>query len=338
MIGNGFDLAHGLKTSYMDFLNYCKSNSNQFSENNFWLKYFWKAVELNAFNGKNWIDLEVEISKFISLLDKQTQDLDKLIRYYVKDMSTEFNNDLLHYLVHLKVSVNRKDSTLTSFEYCSFSEFRQVLFADLKRLTQALDLYLTSVVEKVALKEKDLFQTLNPDIVVNFNYTHTYQRLYGETAKLYHIHGECGLEENNMVLGIDDYWTDERKDTNTNYATFKKYIQRLQCKTYKTVIEMSKEISSHSFQQNEHGGYIYDAVLYFYGHSLAVTDKDILVKLLNNTLQKTVIYYRTTLDEGEYMSNLVVILGKEEFENRMMEGKLEFLKIPDELLGDSKEG
>ena len=55
IIGNGFDLAHGLKTTYVDFLNFCQnkdllkhcnsSNCNDFLNYNLWLKHFLNRKE-----------------------------------------------------------------------------------------------------------------------------------------------------------------------------------------------------------------------------------------------------------------------------------------------------
>ena len=70
VIGNGFDLAHGLPTSYKDFLeftdnymSYAKSiNDNLLSElktlvsNNCWLEYFKRT-----YIGNGWIDFEKEM-------------------------------------------------------------------------------------------------------------------------------------------------------------------------------------------------------------------------------------------------------------------------------------
>ena len=78
ILGNGFDLAHGLPTRYTDFLAYCRdtiSTSNSGaqiskSENvnreflalitdNVWLSYFLKKTpDLDA--NKTWIDFEIE--------------------------------------------------------------------------------------------------------------------------------------------------------------------------------------------------------------------------------------------------------------------------------------
>ena len=69
IIGNGFDLAHGLKTSYKDFLNlYNIKNINDFEKDssnwknklktNLWMMHF-QTVKNSL--GDNWIDLEQEI-------------------------------------------------------------------------------------------------------------------------------------------------------------------------------------------------------------------------------------------------------------------------------------
>lgn len=47
VIGNGFDLAHELKTTYKDFLTSCRNNENQsfneeFCKTNLWLRHFIK--------------------------------------------------------------------------------------------------------------------------------------------------------------------------------------------------------------------------------------------------------------------------------------------------------
>ena len=74
VIGNGFDLAHGLKTSYKDFLLACQKDKlpeefKDFCQTNVWLKHFIiKQKDL----GDTWIDLEKEIFSAIDLLHKQS--------------------------------------------------------------------------------------------------------------------------------------------------------------------------------------------------------------------------------------------------------------------------
>lgn len=75
ILGNGFDLAHGLKTKYSDFLDYCVVQlnkpitykpSNPFFTN-MWIRHFLnKQKQL----GNTWIDLEKEIYNIIRHIAK----------------------------------------------------------------------------------------------------------------------------------------------------------------------------------------------------------------------------------------------------------------------------
>lgn len=73
IIGNGFDLVHGLKTSYKDFLENCSKKTLQevvegkpdyknYCETNLWMKHF--ITRQNEL-GDTWIDLETEIYRVI---------------------------------------------------------------------------------------------------------------------------------------------------------------------------------------------------------------------------------------------------------------------------------
>lgn len=80
VIGNGFDLAHGLKTTYQDFLkftdNYRTYLENEYYEqmlevkklvhDNAWIKHFQRFCEENG-----WIGFEKEISKVIQMIEKK---------------------------------------------------------------------------------------------------------------------------------------------------------------------------------------------------------------------------------------------------------------------------
>ena len=64
ILGNGFDLAHELKTSYKDFLEYCnpkkslyefiveKLPQRELCETNLWVKHF---ITRQKLLGENWI-------------------------------------------------------------------------------------------------------------------------------------------------------------------------------------------------------------------------------------------------------------------------------------------
>lgn len=79
IIGNGFDLTHGLPTGYIDFLKYCQDYDRNnpvssveelnkefdlFIGNNIWLKYFLDVVT-DLKSTRTWIDFEKEIAEVI---------------------------------------------------------------------------------------------------------------------------------------------------------------------------------------------------------------------------------------------------------------------------------
>ncbi len=73
---------------------------------------------------------------------------------------------------------------------------------------------------------------MNIDKVLSFNYTNTYERLYGNSEVEYdYIHGKINIEHDietcDLALGIDEYLTGERKDQDNEYIEFKKFYQRI---------------------------------------------------------------------------------------------------------------
>ena len=79
VIGNGFDIAHGLNTTYSDFLEFIRNYkrhgviNQEFMDiisNNVWINYFDSIYEERKREGKDgWIDFESEISTVIEALD-----------------------------------------------------------------------------------------------------------------------------------------------------------------------------------------------------------------------------------------------------------------------------
>ena len=62
IVGNGFDLAHGLPTAYADFLK-AKAFDEKLRDNK-WMKYFLSMKNDADGIGKTWIDFEGEIEKW----------------------------------------------------------------------------------------------------------------------------------------------------------------------------------------------------------------------------------------------------------------------------------
>lgn len=215
------------------------------------------------------------------------------------------------------------------------------------KLILALDEYLISYVQEIdigiILPDMD---EIYPDKILSFNYTNTYQRIYDEDnwGEYDYVHGKVSgskyIEYNNIVLGIDEYLEDNRKDKELDFIAFKKYYQRIYKQTGCIYKEWVDEIRTNGYTHNRVSKvHIEEGKkqalnnlekhhnLYILGHSLDITDGDILRDLILNDNVKTVIYYNKLYDNNggndngrkslrEKVSNLVKIIGQDELIRR----------------------
>lgn len=341
ILGNGFDLAHGLPTKYSDFLNFCEivlSNSilklsssdwlckyitdesvrsefiikyyereNDFRSllyDNTWYKFLrLQSLELSI-KGENWIDFESAISFIIEKMDKHIKNITD--NWYSVDI---INSPSVDFSIKFEDFKKIIDSILTC-NPGTVKNVRKKLYDDLKNIIKALEIYLYEFVEKYIKPYKfDLFNYISPDHIINFNYTHTYQNVYRDCNDVFFIHGELNHEPNNMVLGIDEYWSEEERDSHTNFTIFKKFAQRIQKRTGIESYKWFDEIKSDYSKNNE------VSEIFIFGHSLDITDKDILYDYLASEATSVTIYCRDEETEGEYIANVIKIIG----EKRLLE-------------------
>ena len=106
IIGNGFDLACGLKSSYKDFFdNYLKAISSTNSKM-YWERYFQKTSYLNNNNDDySWTDIETQI--FIQL-----QNVEFLIENNLLKYKYYLNEDELKEQINLILTESNKNTTL----------------------------------------------------------------------------------------------------------------------------------------------------------------------------------------------------------------------------------
>jgi len=294
VIGNGFDLAHGLPTGYIDFLEFCKrvrriytydsSASGKYYEtenldnwemneyvkerlkcaynsrlakkvaeddervhmeivttdkildelysyidNNTWIEYFF---ECSSYVGENWIDFESEISRVIQALDAGKFQLE----HDSSVMSVDRNESQILTAILKAARTNLKS---VYGDVKALEKFASILNVELQKMTRALEIYISEFVGKIEIGSKSVdIADINPDYIVSFNYSNTYERVYekGDAVTCDYIHGRADikntLESNNMVLGIDEYLSDDVKDKEIEFIAFKKYYQRIhkQCR------------------------------------------------------------------------------------------------------------
>ena len=330
VIGNGFDLAHGRKTKYSDFLEWICNPNSEITDNNPSLLAEFRFPDyeksslmtylISCYKNKSrintWIDLELELKVFIHNLDSLINSLNErdysttVNIYNITDCSVNVSNT---FLINQLVSIFELDSPGAKLinEYIDIwwkidkQKIFETIQNELIKLSQMLEFYLVDVeplLSGTISKRSDIVD-INPSYVISFNYTDTIQEYYGvKSEDICYIHGK--IKENNLVLGYDD------SDGETSDLQFKKYYQRLIYNTNKIDFRRFRDIDVFG-----DAGY---SDIYFFGHSLDVSDKDILFKILM-LRNKIYIYYKDDEDKNRKIKNLISIIGKKGTERRLSE-------------------
>ncbi|MBD5499427.1 MAG: hypothetical protein HDR11_17050 [Lachnospiraceae bacterium] len=369
VIGNGFDLAHGLQTTYKDFLRFtdeftiyktAKDNRQELGwgddedirfyqyfidlfnksqsddrakkivneldmliKDNVWLKHF-KNVQVKS----GWIDFESEISRVVQILEE----ICKLINDAQKQGKSEIKLEQHHKKVLRYVGVDEGNNLEDAIKLTKERGLK-----DLDRLIRCLEIYLSDYINNVPLKKTlpDIENLPYLDKVLSFNYTSTFERLYKKHPfiEFDYIHGKADINRNvvtnNMVLGVDEYLKGDERNENIEFIAFKKFYQRIHKETgclYKNWVAKIKannkifEIIS-IYKENGNNVANKKAVahhnIFIFGHSLDITDKDVLRDLIINDNVQTVIFYLDKDDYGRKIANLVKVIGQDELIRRI---------------------
>lgn len=364
LIGNGFDLAHGLPTSYKDFLDFCKmvrelytypiidneynqkklidwntdktikskllecyeNRKNCFEDKittqckeldelydcikeNVWINYF---LEREKSIGENWIDFESEISNVV-------QAIETLKGYIERDEDVLKIKDTKQQIIIYFLKIAKK-SLQDVFNLKRIDGFIEDISIELDKLIRSLEIYICEFVNEIdIIKENDDIKTITPDYVLSFNYSNTYERIYGQSKEVTYdyIHGKADIKNNvdtcNLVLGIDEYLEDDKNDK-LEFIAFKKFYQRIYKSTDSTYMKWVEQIKK--YPEVNHN-------LFIFGHSLDKTDRDILKLLIcNDNVTTKIYYYRKNKNDkkelGKLIKNLVRIMGQDELISRTM--------------------
>ncbi len=331
IIGNGFDIAHGLPTTYTDFvdflddINYKESKAynclvNKTGEigkdyfdktrknallilgkGNLLFKYICNKRTDHVKLGDDWVDFEHEIAIIIKHLENKIikkTDEDELSKDTWSDLEIDFSG-----IIEPKQLHEEFYRLLCSFEY-----------------------YIYEVVNKIHISEySDDIKEIKPDVVISLNYSDTFERCYSKFANIVYIHGKAKIDwtdnllsiilnetiddsnknvyrdNNHIVLGIDEYLSKEQVRKCTQYIGFRKYFQRVTKKT------------GNSYKELFDGEFLN---VYFYGHSLDPTDGELIRSAIDHKNAKTIIYYHNEDAYIKEITNLIRIFGKDFIINR----------------------
>jgi len=398
VIGNGFDLAHGLPTRYQEFLEFVEYFKRKFIEkkeilsfeafnninnhkkylkhfddmsndrqeefinlikDNVWFKHFKDVYEEKLIHKQNWIDFESEISDVIHELDRIRKELSK-----IKQEKKETDDSVSHgintsYEIIYKTPnklINKLPDQKYVFDVYRLRKIKEVLLNDLNRLTRCFELYLNDFINYDECEVNVLFRDINPDFVLNFNYTNTFNKVYKkwntiaeEEVQCNYIHGKArdeselkekatdeltkALKENRIINDNEKFKNDYKVNSCDFVLGIEEYLEGAEKNNDNEYIEFKKfyqRIYKRTGSKYTNWLKNFSGNTYIFGHSLAATDKDIIKNIIEGS-KMTTIYYNSQEALHDIILNLVQIIGEEELIERTADDNksIDFVYIAD---------
>ena len=364
ILGNGFDLSMGRKTSYSDFIEFADNlflekvdhlqsflNSNNIDIEKYKDNYYLRFINENRSTlGENWCNLEIMISQLAEAIDYFKLNADILYR---KD---ENSLRVIH-VDFLQGSMVSQENFASKFfvakifyelfnilewnkleRKVALSKLNEKFIYHLELLTDLLEIYLSYrdyldfEINKIAPVETalDAINSISESSVISFNYTHTPYELFKiPIENTHYIHGEIDLNRNKsavntLVFGIED----KENNVNSDLIPYQKYYQRVVKETgnlYEKFF-ISRKLS-------EWGAAVSKNIIVF-GHSVDPLDKEIFEKCfkiadLKRYNYRFIFTYYNESAKRSIVKNLAIILGKDKLVELTGNRNVVFIKSDD---------
>lgn len=362
ILGNGFDLAMGRKTSYSDFVEFANKlfvekddhlqsflDSNNIDIEKYKDNLYLRFINANRSSlGENWSNLEIMISQLAEAIDFFRLNSDKLyhksgdlypkyVDQFHKMMNEERNSTSKIFIGTIFLKFYNDYGRDKPEKELAISEFNNLFIHHLDLLTELLEIYLSYrdyidfEIEQIIPSETALnaIDEISEASVISFNYTHTPNKLYKIPLKKTHfIHGEINLkrhdyEINTMVFGIED----KGNEINNGLIPYQKFYQRIVKETgnmyEKFFTDRSKDIWGSKPLLN----------IVVFGHSVDPLDKEIFRKcfdlLKDSSDYRFIFTYYDDSTKRSIIKNLAIILGKDRLIELTGQRKVVFVKSED---------
>jgi hypothetical protein len=331
VIGNGFDLAHGLKTRYKDFIAYIleteKSNVvNEIGKPNDYLQYNYEddfisvsspcsLSEIRKINydvkGVEFLDglNNLKYSEYVG--NSQVSLNLQYINYFFKELITNngINNwvDIEYeYYKALMDCVNDKRKYGIKTLNTEFSQIKNALekylsivMKDEYKLSEKIVEKFKSIIKPVEVKGYNASNLEDNILILNFNYTNviekylsTYFQFCKNNTKCIYIHGQLGNPDNKIIFGYGD-------ELDKDYSLVERKIDNMFLDNVKSIKysetknykELIEYIEPDEFE------------LYIMGHSCGISDKTLLNTLFEskNCSMIKIFYHKINENEDNYL-------------------------------------
>lgn len=312
IIGNGFDLAHGLKTRYEDFLlwylnkRYSQSSSNR---ENVLLSF----VDPNPYDPQfeSLDDFNMRLKNKIIKVNFQYAFFKSLIEDFKKTNWVDIESKFYSQLVDI---YKRKVGEIVNISY-SNSDILKELNDCIDIIKKELQDYLLSNLDTKAKYKNEIYQHfyeignkdnyLDTDInkttmmVLNFNYTDTFQLYFDKLTFPQHvgnyIHGKLNDSKNKIIFGYgdetDEYYEKIENLKNNEFLKHMKSFAYLQSPNYKELFKfLDQEHLSEDIREK------FD--VFIMGHSCGVSDRLLFTHIFEHPLMNSVKLYYYERQDG----------------------------------------
>lgn len=258
IIGNGFDLSLGIKSSYTDFLNYLLSSHNLRTTEEI---YSFNKLFVQNFDGKclNWCDFETIFEKQIIEVNQSTNS--KELGYTKEFLINQINQDLQELEI-------------------LFSEYLEKEFEAWQKNWIKIK---ADEHKKVNSFYEKLFEKAS--MIINFNYTASIENIFPNLDAV-HIHGR--LDEGNIIFGGGFSGSSLLDDTSVKGSTENDKLIRSK-KNPKITEQRNKVLKKIDVQKF--------SSIFVLGHSIIGSDFIFLKPLFKNAKKIYVFYYEQDYEE-----------------------------------------
>ena len=262
-----------------------------------------------------WIDVEDELMKFVTDFNNSNNIFVGNTIYF--SIPYQDGSERIFKTFYCKnISRRLKEMTNIPPDKLKSAIFRYI-FKNLEQFSALLKFYLELIMKDFHKEHKLHFKfSSNVDDefyfshVISFNYTNT-SRIYNSDAKIYYVNGS--IKYPNIILGFENPFSSNSKEyCDDNVHLFFKNVQRvLYDLRYKYNFWFS---ANHEdvYSKNDPEKKDHSREVYIVGHSLSLSDKYILLDIIEHAEKITVNYFNED-DKESKITNLYKILGDEKF-------------------------
>lgn len=284
ILGNGFDLAHDLKTKYKNFLDWAYKNVEMDSYEGFYWHIFWRnRYNLEMYPPKTTLDLPA--MSYIKTMYKPGFEGNL---FADKDNWIDLENNI--------AAIIKPWEGWYSEENRSQKCFKDILD---KLILPKFEQYIASKINNDPIETlPHLAYIKYANRILNFNYSNTVERLYMPEAEICYVNGKAllGKKESNIVFGYDP----SDNNGSEQWCEYDKVHQRAFKNTDTKYKEWLKD-------KNE-----YD--IHIVGHSLGQTDSAFLEPFITKKNSKTIVYYHNLESKRQLIYKMMGIVGRKIFD------------------------